>query len=283
MAKEKGKIWTKTFRIAIIEDKTHRKISTWRFSVLGAIVIGVTALVVFFGGMYTLLAFTPLRTTIPGYPDGKFRRDAIVNAVKIDSLESAIARWELYSYNLRKVLEGVSTIYLDGLVRTNPSDYLKEKGLEEIQKSDSILRATVKEEEQYGVSGGSQRNLPLEGHHFFPPVKGVIYRPYDIATHQAVDISAPEGAIISSVLDGTVIYTNWKEADGYTIIIQHPGNIISSYTHAQKLLYKMGDKITAGTPVALLGRSGSLTDETILHFELWSEGESVDPTQYIYF
>ena len=51
----------------------------------------------------------------------------------------------------------------------------------------------------------------------------------------------------------------------------------------KKLLKKAGDKVTAGTPIALVGNSGSLTTGAHLHFELWYKGETVDPTQYINF
>ena len=77
----------------------------------------LTAFVVILGSLYCLVAFTPLRTTIPGYPDAHFRRQAVDNAIKIDSLESAITRWKLYSENLSRVLSGDSTLNLDSLLQ----------------------------------------------------------------------------------------------------------------------------------------------------------------------
>jgi murein DD-endopeptidase MepM/ murein hydrolase activator NlpD len=41
--------------------------------------------------------------------------------------------------------------------------------------------------------------------------------------------------------------------------------------------------VKAGTPVALVGSSGSLTKGDHLRFELWYAGEAVDPTAYISF
>ncbi|MBR1678594.1 MAG: M23 family metallopeptidase [Bacteroidales bacterium] len=58
---------------------------------------------------------------------------------------------------------------------------------------------------------------------------------------------------------------------------------MSFYKHNEKLLHKTGDKVKAGTPVALVGNSGSLTTGDHLHFELWYAGEAVDPAQYISF
>ena len=88
---------------------------------------------------------------------------------------------------------------------------------------------------------------------------------------------------ISTSLESSVISDGWTDTDGYTIRIQHEGDIISVYKHNQKLMKKTGDKVTAGTPIAILGGTGSLSDGEHLHFELWHKGEAVDPTKYISF
>jgi len=109
--------WNKVYRLSFLEDESHRNIRSFRFTRLGFLVAAITAFVVILGGLYCLIAFTPLRTTIPGYPDARFRREAVNNAIKIDSLESTITRWKLYSENLSRVLSGDSTINLDSLLQ----------------------------------------------------------------------------------------------------------------------------------------------------------------------
>ena len=95
---------------------------------MGFAVSIITAFVVIIGGLYALIALTPLRTTIPGYPDAHFRRVAVENAIKIDSLESAITRWKLYSENLSRVLSGDKTLDLDSLLQVKESaDSLEKK------------------------------------------------------------------------------------------------------------------------------------------------------------
>lgn len=111
-----NKKWKRVYRVSITEYETHRDIRTFRFTRLGFLVTLITVFVVILGGLYTLIALTPLRTTIPGYPDAHFRRVAVENAIKIDSLESAITRWKLYSENLSRVLSGDNTINLDSLL-----------------------------------------------------------------------------------------------------------------------------------------------------------------------
>ena len=152
-----------------------------------------------------------------------------------------------------------------------------------IREQDSILRMNVTKEEQFQLSLAEGRNLHIEGMHFFCPLKGVISQGYDPSIHPFIDITAPANSMVYAVLDGTVIASGWNDDSGYTIQIQHVNDIISIYKHNQKLLRKVGDKVTAGEPIAIVGNTGTLTTGEHLHFELWYRGEAVDPTKYINF
>ena len=221
---------------------------------------------VIIGGLYCLLVFTPLHYSIPGYPNANFRSQAISNAIKIDSLESAMIRWELYAENLNRTLAGEQTLSLDEVIKNSHRvPYLEGKNAQYLKQQDSILRARVKSEEQYGLSSGVKRDLPIEGVHFFTPLVGVVTNGFDMATHP------------------TVIYSGWSNEYGYTIMLQHSGNIISVYKHNRSLLKKQGDIVTAGTPIAYVGNTGSTSSGDHLHFELWYKGTAVDPTLYISF
>jgi murein DD-endopeptidase MepM/ murein hydrolase activator NlpD len=118
---------------------------------------------------------------------------------------------------------------------------------------------------------------------FFTPLKGVVSQGYDPAIHPYIDITATSGSVVKAVLDGTVIFSGWSDDAGHTIQIQHDGDIVSIYKHNEKLLKKTGDKVSAGTPIALVGNSGEMTTGAHLHFELWHKGETVDPTKHISF
>ena len=283
MGTQKKADWNKVYRITLLEDQTHKRLKAYRFTKFAGILAIVTVAVVVVGGIYALIAFTPLRTTIPGYPDAHSKRLAIDNAIKIDSLENVITRWELYSENLSRVLAGQETLSIDSIIRGNTTRYLRAKSAEELRRQDSILRANVVAEEQFGVSGGARRDLPIEGIHFFTPLKGVVSQGYDMVLHPAIDITAPQGTVVMAVLGGTVISDSWSDESGYTLAIQHEGDIISIYKHNQKLLRRTGDKVAAGTPVALVGSTGSLSTGDHLHLELWYKGKAVDPAKYINF
>jgi murein DD-endopeptidase MepM/ murein hydrolase activator NlpD len=274
---------TSKFRLAVIDDKTHKHLFNLHFTRTSFFVALVSILVVFTALIYSIIAYTPVRTFIPGYPDAHSKRAAIQNAIRIDSLENVIYRWELYSENLRRVVEGEEPLKIDSIINANRSSEASPEELADMALRDSLLRQHVKEEEQFGISARGKRDLPIEGLHFFTPLKGVVSQGYDPAIHPFIDITAPAGSVVKATMDSTVIYDGWSEEAGYTIQIQHDGDIVSIYKHNEKLLKKTGEKVTAGSPIALVGSTGSLTTGDHLHFELWYKGESVDPTKYINF
>ena len=271
------------YRLAVIDDKSHEQLFTIRFTRTSAFVAAVTILVMFCALIYSIIAYTPVRTFIPGYPDAHSKRAAIQNTIKVDSLERVIFRWEMYSENLKRVLAGEEALKIDSiLINTRkPSD--AKADVSGLMKQDSLLRQNVMEEEQFGISARKQRDLPVEGVLFFTPLKGVVSQGYDPAIHPYIDITAPAGSSVNAIADGTVIYDGWSDEYGYTIQIQHAGDIVSIYKHNQKLLKKTGDKVKAGTAIALMGNTGSTSTGDHLHFELWHDGESLDPTNYINF
>ncbi len=271
------------FRLSLLDAKTHKQLFSVRFNRTGFFVTLVSSIVIIIAAIFSIIAFTPVKTFIPGYPDARTKRAVIQNAMKVDSLENVIYRWELYSENLRRVIEGEDPINIDSLISARQTQIELAKDPEYLKRQDSLLRKEVKEEEMFDITSRSTRKLPIEGMLFFTPVKGVISQGYDPVSHPFVDITAPAGSLISAIADGTVIYDGWSDDTGYTIHIQHSNDIISIYKHNDKLLKKAGDKVKAGTPIALMGNTGSLSTGPHLHFELWHNGENLDPTQYINF
>lgn len=283
MSKSNKEHKTSNFRLALIDNQSHKQLLTLHFTRTSFFVAIVSILVMLCAAIYSIIAFTPVRTFIPGYPDAVSKRAAIQNAITIDSLQTVIYKWGLYSENLKRVMEGMDPVKIDSLITAGMQEHAAASDIKEIMKRDSLLREHVKEEEQFGISARTKRNLPIEGMHFFSPLKGVVSQGYDPIIHPYIDITAPEGSVVKATLDGTVIHAGWSEDTGYTIQLQHEGDIISIYRHNEKLLKKTGDKVTAGSPIALVGNTGEISTGAHLHFELWHKGEAVNPTLYINF
>ena len=269
------------FRLQLVDNETHRKIWGIKFSRMGFIILTASSLLVIFAIVFAIFALTPLKTVIPGYPDSHTKREAVQNAIRIDSLESVISRWELYSENLVRVVSGQEPISLDSIIRIADASRTAAKDPDYLNRQDSLLRSEVSAQEQFSLTSSQERKLPIEGIHFFSPLKGVISQEYESVIHPYIDITAPAGSVVMSVLDGTVVFAGWNDESGYTICIQHQDDIISVYKHNQKLMRKAGDHVTAGSSIALVGSSEQTGDH--LHFELWYKGEAVNPSQYISF
>lgn len=265
----------RNFRLSLVDDMTHTKLWVVHFTKAGFMVRVISVVVVLFAIVYALFAYTPLRTSIPGYPSAHTKRVAIQNAIKIDSLESVISRWELYSENILRVIEGGAPLPVDSVLRLADAAEAESRDPAFLAQRDSTLRALVNREEQFGVTDREERSLPIEGLHFFVPLKGVVSQPFDPVLHPFCDISAPAGSVVMAALEGTVVFGGWNDESGYTIAIQHSGDLITIYRNNQKLLRKAGDRVSAGTSIALAGDH--------LHFELWYKGEALDAAKYIVF
>jgi murein DD-endopeptidase MepM/ murein hydrolase activator NlpD len=282
--KRKGK-WRDKFRFAIFNDTTFEEV--WRVRLTKSNALLALALLVFLiiGINTSLIAFTNLREFIPGYPTVELRRDIIMNALMLDSLERELVIRDKYFKDLNDVISGrqpIESVAMRDSTR-NYSNIAFRKSAE-----DSIFRNRVEQEEQYNLSigtTGAERGTSLANIHFFPPVKGVVSGNFDSRTrHYGTDIVTQPKAVVSSTLDGTVVMTGWTMETGFVMMIQHRSNLVSVYKHNARLLKEMGDRVWAGEAISIVGDSGELyTSGPHLHFELWHNGESLDPTKYIFF
>lgn len=94
--------------------------------------------------------------------------------------------------------------------------------------------------------------------------------------HSGVDFAAKEGTEVYSVMDGTIVSTNYEVERGNTIRIEHDNGYISTYAHGLEFLVDVGEKVKAGEPIMKVGATGMATGPH-LHLELENpEGELVD-------
>ena len=274
----------KKYRFSIFNDTTHEEIFAFRANGLFSILTIVALIVSLIVSVALLISLTSLREFIPGYPSAQSRQDLIQNTIKIDSLQKEINVWRLQLANIQRITTGQKPLNIDSHMNFRSvadSTYLVDG---DFSKDDSLLRASVLKEEQFNLSSRAQKIEQIEGLHFFPPLKGMVTEEYNPAIgHPYLDIAAPENSVVSAVLNGTVINAGWDDENGYTVQIQHDNNLVSVYKHNSKLLVKSMDKVSAGTSIALVGNTGTLSNGTHLHFELWHKGEPIDPAQYIKF
>ncbi|MBR4792750.1 MAG: M23 family metallopeptidase [Bacteroidaceae bacterium] len=211
-------------------------------------------------------------------------RQAIVNeALRIDSLEQVFELQNKYITNLQDIIAGtvsLDTVYsVDSLARVR-SELLMERS----EREETFMRQ-YEEAERYNITSQSQPVTDVSSINMFRPTAGLVTQSYDaLEQHLGVDIAASPNQSVVSVLDGTVLMATYTSDMGYTICVVHPGELISVYKHCESLLKKTGDRVKQGDVIALVGRG---TDRTFqgshLHFELWYQGQPLDPEKYILF
>lgn len=276
----------KRYHLEFMEEGADSPSFGFSFTRTGAIIAVAVFLVLLSGGLFSLIAFTSVREAIPGYPSAEFRNQAFQNASKLDSLEEVTALWSIQLTNIQRIVSGRKPLDIDSLYTAVDEGKVEFSELARalMEYDDSLLRAEVAAEEMFAISATGNRVRQIEGMLFFPPVKGVVTEPYNQSIrHPFIDIAVPENSTVNAALDGTIISSYWSDESGYTVLIQHENNILTVYKHNQRLLKKMGDKVKAGAAIAVAGNEGKLSTGPHLHFELWYEGEPIDPALYIKF
>jgi murein DD-endopeptidase MepM/ murein hydrolase activator NlpD len=287
MAKDdkKKNNWRDKYRFTVINDHTFEEVWRIRLTRYNAFLL-ITFLVIFIISTITsIIAFTNLREFIPGYPDVTMRRNILMSAIRLDSLDRELALRDKYFANLNAIISGNQPVEM--YVRQDTTKNYKAINFN-TSLEDSALRARVENEERYNLTLGPstpESVSSLAGLHFFPPVKGIISGRYDVRTkHFGTDIVTKPKAIVSSALDGTVIFTGWTMETGFVIEVQHPNNIVSVYKHNASLLKETGDLVRAGEAISIVGDSGEIyTSGPHLHFEIWYKGSPLDPEKHILF
>lgn len=270
------------YRLVILNEDTFEERISFKLTRLNVFVVLTLSSILLIAGTTFLIAFTGLREYIPGYSSAALQRDAMELAYKSDSLQTALKLNNQYYESIRKVLTGdleAGNLNRDSVIRaqqfdTTPVDLAP-------TREDSILREEVAREDRFNVleSAGSEMEFAL-----FPPVNGTISDDYDIKSrHYAVDVVVAKNAPVKSVAEGRVIFAEWSAATGNVIIIKHDYGLISVYKHNSALTKEQGDFVRSGEVIATAGSTGEYSTGPHLHFELWQDGNPVNPTDYIVF
>jgi murein DD-endopeptidase MepM/ murein hydrolase activator NlpD len=287
MAKDdkKKSNWRDKYRFSVINDHTFEEV--WRIVLTryNAFLLITFVLLFIIWGTSTLISFTNLREFIPGYPDVTMRRNILISAIRLDSLDRELKLRDKYFENMNAIISGNTPSEIS-FQHDTTRNYKSIKF--KTSPNDSALRARVENEERYNLTLGpssSESSSGLASLHFFPPVKGIVSGKYDVRTkHFGTDIVTKPKALVSAVLDGTVVFTGWTMETGFVIEVQHPNNIISVYKHNASLLKETGDLVRAGDAISVVGDSGErYTSGPHLHFEIWYKGSPLDPEKHILF
>jgi murein DD-endopeptidase MepM/ murein hydrolase activator NlpD len=74
--------------------------------------------------------------------------------------------------------------------------------------------------------------------------------------HNGIDLAAPQGTPIYAMHAGTVVQSGWLGGYGYAVIIDHGDGVTTLYGHTSQLLVSVGEEVSAGERIALIGNTG---------------------------
>ncbi len=277
---------TNKYQLVIRNEDNLAEKTSIGFTYAKLLVVAVSAfLLIFIGSLFlskTLLA----KWFDPKYEQTEQNKKLYGLAVKVDSLSIEVDRKDLFIQNLQRILSGDTA---SGF--TDPAKSLKVEnepvksiGDMKLAASDSQFRKDFEQSEFSLASLKANKDRDLQGVFFFTPITGFVSDKYDIKkSHYGVDVVAKTNEPVKCVADGTVVMASWTQDSGYVIAVQHRGNLVSVYKHNAGLLKKVGNFVNAGDIISIVGNSGEMTDGPHLHFELWHNGNSLNPEEFVTF
>lgn len=272
---------TDKYRLVVLNENTFEERFSLKLSLLNVFVLGGVFSILLVAVTSVIIAFTPIKEYIPGYSSTSLKVKATKLDIEADSLKKKLAILENYTKAIQPILTGEIEAEAIDSIEIEVEQQIVDIEKLNASKQDSLFRVKVDAKTKFALQNTTKSNVDIV---FFAPLNGEISQHFDANTnHFAVDIVAEVGTPIKATADGTVIFSEWTLETGYVIIIKHTKNFVSVYKHNGTLLKKQGEFVKSGEAIATVGSTGELTTGPHLHFELWSNGYAVNPTNLIDF
>lgn len=123
----------------------------------------------------------------------------------------------------------------------------------------------------------------------YPVANGWISSDYGIRTdpftgqmghHNGVDFAGKEGTPVVSAAGGTVTWSGLYKGYGQMVEIAHGNGYVTRYGHNKQLLVAVGQRVTKGQGLALMGSTGRSTGPHV-HFEVLLNGKYMNPLGFL--
>ncbi len=268
------------YRLVILNEATYEERLSYKLSGLNVfLLVSLMAFIIILSTI-SLIAFTSIKEYIPGYDSSTLRTSAINNIETLDSLTLVIEKNQDYINSIGAVITGETTkseVQIEG-----ERARIEASNLEfQTKKEDSLLRKIVEKEDRFNALEPASNKVKFV---LFSPLSGKITSGFDYGIkHFGTDVAVPSRSPVKSVGNGTVVFAEWTLQTGFVIIIEHSFGLTSIYKHNESGLVSQGDAVESGQVVALSGNTGEFSTGPHLHFELWRDGNPVDPEDYVIF
>ena len=209
------------------------------------------------------------------------------------------------SYTQDKTIENANNIKVE-LNNTNTTENTTVKSPESKEPVTSVIKEKNEVEEQTVEKAKEENQVQNEVANpentgvtkelcFQAPVAGEITKDYAMdtlvysetldewCTHTGIDIKADKSSIVVASEAGKVESIKNDPRYGLTIIISHGNGFKTVYSNLLTTEFvKEGEEVEKGQTIATVGESASfeIADDSHLHFEMYKDGITVNPTIY---
>jgi murein DD-endopeptidase MepM/ murein hydrolase activator NlpD len=203
---------------------------------------------------------------------------ATVSVIAARTDEARVARDRLAADRDRlATVEDLKTSALTD-TRETREEYLRE--VEALAAQSAALAAKIQAaQESAGSTGTGQPSAAG----LIWPCDGVVVSGFGMRwgrLHEGIDIGCAYGAPNRAAAAGTVIHSGWLGGYGNLVVIDHGNGLSTAYAHASALLVSVGQSVSQGQTVSLVGSTGNSSGPH-LHFEVRVNGQAVDPLLYL--
>ena len=208
----------------------------------------------------------------------KRHQAAAVSVIAARTDEARVARDQLAVDRDR--LATVESLKQSALTNTRETrdEYLRE--VDALAAQSATLAAQIRAaQEEAGSTGTGQPSAAG----LIWPCDGVVVSGFGMRwgrMHEGIDIGCAYGAPNRAAAAGTVIYSGWLGGYGNLVVVDHGNGLSTAYAHASALLVSVGQQVSQGESVSLVGSTGNSSGPH-LHFEVRVNGQAVDPLFYL--
>lgn len=264
----------KSFSILIVPDHSGIKAKSHKFSFqkIAAMIVAYSIVVFFIS--YFILAFTPVGSLLN--VGSSLSKEDIAQVKTLNQrmifLAKELEKMKSTNEKLRYAIFLGDSAMVDSLTKRDSLKPDSEPLTRTKNKAGGDILSVFK---QLFFRNDS---LETKGVLFNRPVNGFISRDFEPDKgHFGIDFVVKTGTPVYAASSGYVVFADYTVRDGYMIIINSPGNYVTVYKHCSALLKKPRDIVNEGEPIALSGNTGEITTGPHLHFEVWKNGQPINP------
>jgi murein DD-endopeptidase MepM/ murein hydrolase activator NlpD len=216
---------------------------------------------------------------------------------------ATLSRYSLLEARRLERLDGAAQEYLKALRdeqavaaarRGRFQDVISTIGAQQNQSSRLIAELEAQEKELSGMLADMKSGPGLTGFrarkgHLPMPTNGLLEVGYGkvvnprfntVTVQKGIDLRAPEGTAVSSVGQGTVVFSGWLKGYGNLVIVDHGQGYHSLYAHLASSQVEPGNEVEEGEQLGTVGDTGSLKGP-YLYFEIRKGGQATDPVPWL--